>query len=459
MNPTSTNSTSKHSTQSQPEEVKQNPHDEMPPGIPYIIGNEIAERFSFYGMRVLLVIFMTEYLKDSSGNLAVMNEEQAKAWYHLFVSAVYFFPLLGAFISDIFWGKYKTIFYLSIVYCFGHLVLAIDNTRIGLAIGLTLIAIGSGGIKPCVSANVGDQFTKSNLHLMSKVFGWFYFAINLGSAVSTILTPYLLKKFGPHVAFGTPGFFMFLATFVFWLGRHKYINVPPSGKKFIADILNIDAIKTLFRLSMIYIFVAVFWALYDQTGSAWILQANYMNRNLFGKEWLPAQIYALNPILILGFIPLFTYVIYPMIEKVWRLTYLRKIGIGLFLTSLSFIPSAWIEHQISLGFQPHILWQCLAYVMITAAEIMVSITALEFSYTQAPNSMKSFIMSLYLLSISLGDAFTALVNMILLNPALKTIFAGPRYYLFFAGLMFIASLLFIPVALKFKERVFVQGSD
>jgi len=152
-----------------------------PPGIPFIIGNEAAERFSFYGMRAILVVFMTQHLMSASGELDLMNEEQAKGWFHLFVSAVYFFPLLGALISDGLLGKFRTIIALSIVYCFGHLALAMDQTRLGLAIGLVLIAVGSGGIKPCVSAHLGDQFGPSNRHLLGRIYGWFYFSVNFGN--------------------------------------------------------------------------------------------------------------------------------------------------------------------------------------------------------------------------------------------------------------------------------------
>src|SRR5438552_12449749 len=89
----------------------------MPPGIPYIVGNEAAERFNFYGMRAVLVVFMTKYLVDRSGAPAPMNENDANYWYHQFLSANYFFPTLGAIVSDAFWGKYKMIIRLSLVYC------------------------------------------------------------------------------------------------------------------------------------------------------------------------------------------------------------------------------------------------------------------------------------------------------------------------------------------------------
>ena len=119
---------------------------EMPKGIPYIIGNEAAERYSFYGMKAILVVFMTKYLMDNSGGSAPMSAGDAKVWYHLFNSAVYFTPLLGAIIADAFLGKYKTIISLSIVYCRGHLALALDETRLGLTVGRTVMAIGAGGI-------------------------------------------------------------------------------------------------------------------------------------------------------------------------------------------------------------------------------------------------------------------------------------------------------------------------
>src|ERR1051325_1699332 len=88
----------------------------MPKGIPYIIGNELAERFSYYGMKTILVVFMTQYLLNNQGQSAPMDETHAKTWYHLFSMANYFFPIIGAVVADVLWGKYKTIISLSIVY-------------------------------------------------------------------------------------------------------------------------------------------------------------------------------------------------------------------------------------------------------------------------------------------------------------------------------------------------------
>ena len=199
-------------------------------------------------MKTILVIFMTKYLMDQNGVLDVMSREEALTWYHLFSSGVYFTPILGALLSDGILGKYKTIISLSIIYCLGHLVLSIDDTRFGLTIGLSLIAMGSGGIKPCVSAHVGDQFGRTNSYLLEKVFSWFYFSINFGAFLSTLATPLILEKYGPNLAFGIPGLLMLLATYVFWLGRSEFIHIPPGRMNFIKDTMKIIYQKQLHML-------------------------------------------------------------------------------------------------------------------------------------------------------------------------------------------------------------------
>jgi len=592
------------------------PASNLPGGIPYIVGNEAAERFSFYDMRTILVVFMTTHLLDAAGQSAVMTGDQAKFVFHLFVMSAYFFPIVGAIIADAFLGKYPTILILSLVYCAGHLALALDETRLGLLTGLALIAVGSGGIKPCVSAHVGDQFGRQNQHLLSKIFGWFYFSINLGAFASTLLTPVLLNnpEYGPRWAFGIPGVLMALATLVFWLGRHKFVHIPPVGwRSVVSAFRSPDGRRAVRNLVVIYLFVAVFWSLFDQTGSAWVLQARQMDRHWLGVEWLPSQIGAVNPILILLFIPLFSYLVYPLLDRIFPLTPLRKISIGFFVTVIAFAVSAgidmeitggqivevtseanadrspagrlidgrvdgtgwisakttdapqtivirlrerrawdissvrinpyssadqqtWVRHVVlsvgnnpigpwtevgqlaieprnefqsceftpvsaeyvrlqvrstgegravslgevevlaagklpanvnshaaavwpnvaAVGYQPNIVRQLLAYVLLTAAEILVSITCLEFSYTQAPPQMKSFIMSLFLLSVAGGNAFTSLVNYFIQNEDQTSKLEGANYYWFFTAIMLAAAVSFIAVAQTYRGKTYIQ---
>lgn len=427
----------------------------MPSGIPYIVANEAAERYSYYGMRAILVIFMTKFLMSSQGELDVMTDDQAKTWFHAFVTAVYFFPILGAIVSDAFLGKYRTIMILSVVYCLGHLTLALDDSRMGLALGLGLIAVGSGGIKPCVSAHVGDQFGQTNRGLLPKVFGWFYFSINVGALASILFAEPLLHRFGPSVAFGVPGVLMALATFAFWTGRNKFVHIPPGGMAFLREVFSGEGLKALGKLFIIYAFIAMFWALFDQQGSAWVLQAERMDRHL-GIDWDPSQVQWLNPALVLLFIPLFNRVVYPAFDRFWPLTPLRRISIGFFLTVLAFLLPAWVEARLDAGEHLNIVWQLGGYILITAAEVLVSITALEFSYTQAPKKMKSLVMGAFLMSVSLGNLFTTGVNYFIQNPDGTSKLEGASYYLFFAAAMAITAILFVPVAVWYKERTYIQ---
>ncbi len=426
----------------------------MPNGIPYIIGNELAERFSFYGMKCILIIFMTQYLINDNNALDPMSDTEATKWYHLFTSAVYFTPIFGALLSDIFIGKFKTILLLSIIYCFGHLSLAINETRFGLIIGLSLISIGAGGIKPCVSAHVGDQFGKTNSILLTKVFSWFYLSINMGAFISTLLTPYLLHNYGPWLAFGIPGLLMFIATYIFWLGRHVFIHIPPKGLAFFKKIVSKESMYSISKLSIIYIFIAIFWSLFDQTGSTWVLQAENLNRHWLGINWYSSQIQSINPIMILFFAPLFSYYLYPKLNKITNLTDLKKISMGLFLAVPSFIIIGFVEKWIELGYTPSIGWQVFAYIILTASEVLVSITCLEFSYTQAPNFMKSLIMGFFLLSVSIGNIFTVWINSFMIA---NNITYSQSYFNFYAFLMLLTALLFLLVVKFYRPNYYIHS--
>ncbi len=433
----------------------------MPPGVPYIIGNEAAERFSFYGMNSILVIFMTTALLDRSGNLAVMSKEEATGWAHMFKFGVYFLPIAGAILADSLWGKYRTIFWLSIVYCLGHFTLALDETRAGLAIGLTLISIGAGGIKPCVSANVGDQFGAGNRHLLEKAFGWFYFAINAGSAVSIYVCPELLdnKAYGPRWAFGVPGLLMLVATIIFWMGRRKYVHVPPGGSEFVNTLFSRTGAALIGRLASVYLVIIVFWALWDQSnGIEWTLQATKMDLNFLGREWKPAQVQIVNGLYVLAFIPLFNYVLYPLMGRLFTVTPLRKMGMGLLLTALSFAVIWEIEIAIEAGGKPNVVWQLLAYAILTAGEVLVSITGLEFSYAQAPPKLKSVVMALWLLTVAFGNFLAGWLAFQI--PWLKSMglnLEGSHYFRFYMLLMLGATVLFVFIALAYKGRSFIDG--
>ncbi len=201
----------------------------MPSGIPFIIVNEFAERFCYYGINAILALYLVQYMR--------FGEAEATTWGSLFKSGSYFFPLLGAVVSDVFWGKFRTVLTFSAFYCVGCVVLALAREPTFIALGLFLVAFGTGGIKPCVATNVGDQFTQANQHLIERAFSWFYLAVNAGSMISIWFCPKLLPAYGPTAAFGLPAIMMFVAIVAFWAGRTQIRGRSTGGPRVVGGDL------------------------------------------------------------------------------------------------------------------------------------------------------------------------------------------------------------------------------
>ncbi len=439
--------------------------DRFPPQIKYLAWNEGCERFSYYGMTSVLTIYMVQRLFLSDG--------EAESRFHLFVFAVYATPLLGAWLADRFLGRFRVILWLSLGYVLGHAVIAAFESREGLYAGLALIALGAGGIKPCAAAFVGDQFTDEKRHLLKKVYDLYYWMINLGSTVSSLLIPVLLDRRGPRLAFAVPGLLMAGALAIFWAGRHRYVEVAPTGPnphgffrvvsyavskvgtgragqpwldvardRFPAEA--VEGARAVFRILAVFAPTAAFWALFFQYGSSWVLQAERMDRRVRGFQILSSQVPTLDPVLVLLLIPLFAGAIYPWLEgRGVRVTALSKMTVGMYVTVLSFVCAGAVQVALDAGGRPGVAWQLPQYFFLATGEVLVSVTALEFAYTQAPASMKSAIMSLWYVTIAAGSLLTAWV-------ASLNRFHGAGYFFFFASLMLAAALLFHAVARRYR---------
>ena len=586
--------------------------DRFPAGIPFIVGNEGAERFSFYGMKAILYVYLTSLFVRFVGPEVVEPAQMAAARAHAtgvvhqFIAGVYAFPLVGAVLADRLLGKYNVIFWVSLIYVAGNAFMALAGHmgmlgQIGMAemlvyLGLGLIAVGSGGIKPCVSANVGDQFTAENAHLVTRIFQIFYFIINFGSFFSTLLTPLLYHTYGPAVAFGVPGVLMALATVVFWAGRKRFIHVPPNpgGKLGLLDTITtllllspifalitgdlrtllplsiltmlvgfglflwrqriqeddgflavlvyalrnqsrrrkgmgfFDVAREKFgdeaaegpgavlRIMVVFSMVMFFWALFDQHSSTWIEQAKRMDLTLtvpamlarfvvaatitgalYGGTWLllrvanrslpalahriffgllglglviavgldlarggvrtvelrAAQLAALNPLMVMIIIPLMNVAVYgPLERRGIAFKPLRKMAVGMFLASAAFATAALLQMRIEargVG-EVHALWQIVPYFIMTTSEVLVSITGLEFAYTQAPRAMKSTIMGFWLLSVTLGNMLVAF-----LAPLQKT-YELSQFFWIFTALMAAAALVFTILASFYRGKTYLQ---
>ncbi len=517
-----------------PQAATQTETGRMPRQIPYIIANEGAERFSFYGMRNILTPFLISTL------LLFIPEAQrtgeAKHVFHTFVIGVYFFPLLGGWIADRFFGKYNTVFWLSLVYCAGHACLAAfdDNVK-GFYFGLFLIALGAGGIKPLVSSFVGDQFDQTNKHKAQLVFDTFYWMINFGSFFASLLMPIFLKNYGPSVAFGIPGILMFVATVIFWMGKKKYVHVPPApadpnsfmrvsrtalftreagrGRPGLAIAMTgvvgavlslamswqwgfiisactalvlllafggigtsmqlerargihpdeaVDGVRAVLRILIVFALVTPFWSLFDQKASTWIVQANSMTRptfSFFGNEFtfVPAQMQALNPLLVMILIPFNNLVLFPAIRKMgFEPTALRRMTAGIGFTALAWVVIGTIQVAMDAGTPTSMAWQILPYAILTLGEVLVSATGLEFAYSQAPAAMKGIIMAFWSLAVTVGNLWVLIVNASVKNDAVLGyighsglgVIAFQMY--FFAAFAFAAAVIFGWYATRYR---------
>uniref|UniRef100_H2Y7V0 Solute carrier family 15 member 2 n=1 Tax=Ciona savignyi TaxID=51511 RepID=H2Y7V0_CIOSA len=637
----------------------------FPKCIFFILGNEFCERYSYYGMRTILVLYLKYYLH--------WDEDTATAVYHAFTVLAYLFPIMGAILADSWWGKYNTILWLSVVYALGMILntLGAIGTLGDLTVhavlssmGLLVIAFGTGGIKPCVSAFGGDQFDDDQENYRKSFFSLFYFAINAGSLVSTFVSPIIrVQCFGDDcyaLAFGIPAALMVVAIVSFFFGTPFYKRNPPSGNIFFevpktigvsryraisarskapvkdrehwmdyaletTDAKMVRDIKYVLRILVLYIPLPVFWALFDQQGSRWTLQAVRMDGYVGSLHILPDQMQICNPLIIVTLIPLFEVTLYPCLRH-FNINFspLRRMTLGMLLAGLAFIvaalvqmmidenltrvpdgnqqtslrvinsadcdvsissqlygwdqegsgngglpipstnvwnyfviqkskPSIWRQNhhslflnrdlfcpkdeqfpqttdtlediikpgtftlnyqctgsiavatyefslsgneayiftlsslslskyfsrfrilignpllppQVAEGYDlnmytdvypndVNIFWMIPQYFIITLGEVFLSVTGLEFSYSQAPPSMKSILQSLWLLTVSIGNIIVLIVAEARLVPN-----QADEYFLF-AGLIFAAALIFIILAIRYKyvdEREFYEGDE
>ena len=457
--------------------------EKYPRSVLFIIGNEFCERFSYYGMKAVLPVFLTAKLGFS--------ENKATTVIHSFNFMCYFFTLFGGILSDTWTGKFKTILCLSLVYCLGSAAMAASafpSTILGagvkvfgVALGLSLIGVGTGGIKPCVSTFGGDQFdAKRQARWLASYFSYFYLAVNLGSLLSMFLTPILRSDvhcLGEEscypLAFGLPALLMMLATGIFVAGSFFYKRkgtngnevlgvakavrasirykaravrerwagrpVPKASTWYAYALLDgytpefMDGVRRVVQIIKVFTLV-LFWALYDQQGSRWTFQAMTMNGLVKIGSWRatikPEQIQIVNAILVILMIPCFNSWIYPILTRCGLpLSSVVRMGIGMGILIVSFVCAGLLQliinQRSTLVPNPadpttlmctdgclHVLWQLPQYVLISVAEVLTSISGMEFAYNEAPDTLKGVCQAIGLLCTAFGNLLVMLVSLI-----------------------------------------------
>ena len=410
-----------------------------PIGFWFFFWGELAERCSYYGMRAILALYMVNQLG--------LSEADAITLMHCFMAGCYLLPLAGGYVADRFLGKYWTIVGFSIPYIVGQMILGIEN-KIVLGVSLTLLAMGSGVIKPNISTLMGltyDQQRPGQEKLRSDAFAMFYFAINLGAALSSFAMPYIRTEWNYQVAFMFPAGLMALAFAIFAAGKRFYA-VEHVGVVAKNPGDRAEQLAVLGRLMGIFGVVIFFWSIFDQSTSTWTFFAkDHLNLRLFGATLEPDMIQAFNPLLIILMLPPVTLFWKLLASRGLELRATDKMMVGFLLTTLTMgIMSAagfltTPENKVS------VLWEIAAYVVITIAEICISVVGLELAFTAAPKNMKSFVTACWLFTVFLGN---------LVNLAIARLYGEMSpggYFGLLTALMLAVTIAFWGVARQFNR--------
>ncbi|XP_066908757.1 peptide transporter family 1 isoform X2 [Halyomorpha halys] len=397
-----------------------------PKQVIFVCFYELLERFTFYSIRTILVLYFSDVLN--------MTEDEATVYFHSFIIIAYLLPLFGGWIADSFLGKFRTIIYMSCVYATGVVILTCSSLAPQLSvpgkpfclIGMVFIAVGTGILKPCVVPFGADQFTlPGQNHELNEFFSLFYWCINVGSVVACFASPFIrsnVQCFGNthcySLAFTTSTCTIVLALTIIAIGKKWYIieeahhNVVSqffgclgyglwrkfkshdhrrhwldhADDKFSHEL--IEDSKIIVRIFTVISPAIVFWALNDKQSSRWTFQARQLNGQIV--DWFriePDQMSTSSSLLVLVAVPLFQKIIYPAVGKIGLCkSLLCRMSIGGFLMCVTFLIAALLQSKLELNkseSQLSIAWQLPQYVVLVCAEILFVISGTNFAYTQA----------------------------------------------------------------------------
>lgn len=408
-----------------------------PIGFFFFFWGEFAERCSYYGMRAIL----PRYLKE-----VIELDDSVYYWWKM---ACYGLPLLGGFLADRYFGKYRTIVWFSVPYIVGHFILGFSSP-VAVMIALALLAGGSGVIKPNISTLMGmtyDQQMPGQTQLRSSAFLWFYFSINIGALISTLTLPFMRDKLGYAIAFQFPAWLMVASLAAFASGKPYYAKEtlnyqPPTPEE------RRERTATLGRLFGIFALVVLFFVPYEHNDGVWVFFIrDYVNLKLpfSGTELPPDLLQSINPLCVIIFAPLFGW-LFPILDPQARIfTAKNKIMLGFLCGVLSSGLMCAAGYLSNPDVKISMLWVIFAYILLTIGEVLVYGTGLEMAFAEAPASMKSFITGCFLLTSTLANfvntVWVKFYGGSLTDDASKRGSMSPGLFFGLSGLFVLAALL------------------
>jgi proton-dependent oligopeptide transporter, POT family len=380
----------------------------QPRGLSTLFFTEMWERLSYYGMRALLILYMVAPAEKGGMGLSTVN---AAAIYGWDTALVYALSLPGGFIADRWLGQYRAVLIGGCVIVLGHFCLAIPGQALFFP-GLGLIILGTGLLKPNISSLVGSLYDQGDDRRDSG-FSIYYLGINVGATLAPLICGTLGQKVGWHWGFGAAGVGMILGVVQYWFGRHRLASAINRLKTQRSEEeqqtskaswdLSVDEWKRLGVIAVLFAFAAFFWAAFEQAGSSLNLFADKLTRlSFFGNEFPSTWFQSLNPIYIIVFAPLFSW----MWEALGRRqpSSPAKFAFGLLLAGLGFlvlVPASRYAQTSGQAVSP--LWLCGTYLLNTWGELCLSPVALSLVTKLAPPKLLGTIMGFWFLSNAAGN--------------------------------------------------------
>jgi POT family proton-dependent oligopeptide transporter len=400
-----------------------------PSGLYVLFFTEMWERFSYYGMRVLLVLYMTKYLlfdparaADVLGYTALeqflvgifgpMNVQQMSSQiYGLYTGFVYFTPVFGGYLADRFWGQNKTVYVGGVLMAIGHFLMASEQMFL---LALLFLILGNGAFKPNISTQVGNLYKEGDSRRDS-AFTIFYMGINLGAFLSPLICGTLGQTVGWHWGFGAAGVGMLIGLVIYWLGG----DLIPKDAKHVAHQLTKDEKRPLTReewysvgaLCLLCFLNIMFWAIYEQQGNTLQLWADEKtNWNLLGLSIPSSWFQSFNPAMIFMFAPLLSAWWGKQSKKGNEPSSVMKMGIGCMLCGLAYVVMILAAKATPEGDKGSVLWLVGTVYMFTMGELFLSPIGLSLVTKIAPKPILSMMMGIWFLSSFFGNYMAGFIG-------------------------------------------------
>ncbi len=408
-----------------------------PEGLVTLFFTELWERFSYYGMRAILVLYLVSETSSSNPGLGWSNSEAIKL-YGWYTALVYLACIPGGIIADKFVSSQKAVLWGGGFLCIGHLSLAIENINFFYS-GLLFIILGVGLLKPSISSLVGSLYKKNDLR-RDQGFTIFYIGINIGAFLASLTVGFVGERYGWHYGFSLAGIGMVIGQIFFFSGRKKFKNLNLKKKTIKHRKINkleFDRIKLIVLASLILI---IFWASFEQAGGLMNIFAYQKTDRYLGifDFLVPASWFqSINPLLIifLGFyVSLFWY----LIEKKKKLSSsIFKIAVGIIIMGLGFIFMFFASIEFEIFGKSSMYWLILAYLFHTIGELCASPVILSYITKLSPERLVSSIMGIYFAAIGIGNKLAGVIGQYSERLGEKFIFLGITIVCAFVGLIVI----------------------